>query len=90
MKQENVLFAEKNMSLTSTAKLGLAQNLAVLFSATVPVKVKSVKRLEEKETVYNMTVDKNHNYLIGNNIWSRNCDALRYGTENLGRLSIDL
>lgn len=30
------------------------------------------------EPVYNMTVDKHHNYLIAGNIILKNCDALRY------------
>lgn len=29
--------------------------------------------------VYNMTVEKHHNYLIAGNIILKNCDALRYG-----------
>lgn len=30
------------------------------------------------ETVYNMTVEKHHNYLISGGIILKNCDALRY------------
>lgn len=31
------------------------------------------------QPVYNMTVDKHHNYLIAGNIILKNCDAIRYG-----------
>lgn len=31
------------------------------------------------QPVYNMTVEKHHNYLIAGNIILKNCDALRYG-----------
>lgn len=81
---------EKNLSRTSIVKQKLVQSLVGLFTHTVGVKIESIMKLEKKETVYNMTVEKNHNYLIGNNIWAKNCDALRYGCEKLGKLSIEL
>ena len=40
-------------------------------------KVKSIKKIEN-QPVYNMTVDKYHNYLIQGGVVSKNCDALRY------------
>lgn len=32
-----------------------------------------------RQPVYNMTVEKHHNYLIAGNIILKNCDAIRYG-----------
>lgn len=40
-------------------------------------KVKSIKYIGKKP-VYNMYVDKHHNFLIQGNVVSHNCDALRY------------
>ena len=54
------------------------------------VRVASVNKLDERATVYNMTVDKNHNYMIADGLATSNCDALRYSTEKLGKLSIEL
>lgn len=40
-------------------------------------KVKSITRINN-QPVYNMTVEKYHNYLIQGGVVSKNCDALRY------------
>lgn len=40
-------------------------------------RVKSIKYIG-KQPVYNMTVDKVHNFLIGGDIIAKNCDMLRY------------
>lgn len=45
------------------------------------MKIKSIKRLNKQEPVYNMTVDDVNCYPISkSNIISHNCDALRYAT----------
>ena len=41
------------------------------------MKIKSIKPAGI-EPVYNMTVDKHHNYLIAGGLILKNCDALRY------------
>lgn len=41
------------------------------------MKIKSIKPCGV-EPVYNMTVDKHHNYLIAGGLILKNCDALRY------------
>lgn len=41
------------------------------------MKIKSITPCG-RETVYNMTVDVHHNYLISGGIILKNCDALRY------------
>lgn len=41
------------------------------------MKIKSIKPCGI-EPVYNMTVDKHHNYLIAGGLILKNCDALRY------------
>lgn len=43
----------------------------------VGVKIKSIKRLEEKGPVYCLSATKNGNF-IANGIIVKNCDALRY------------
>lgn len=40
-------------------------------------KVKSIKKIGN-QAVYNMTVDKYHNYIIQGGVVSKNCDAMRY------------
>ena len=62
----------------------------ILVKKTYAEKVASLKKLEQREDVYNMTVEKNHNYIVSGSLVAGNCDALRYGTESLGRLSIEL
>jgi hypothetical protein len=52
------------------------------------VKIKSITRLPKKEDVYNMTVEDNHNYCVCNGAIIKNCDALRYGTEELHKFGI--
>lgn len=40
-------------------------------------KVKSIRYIGKKP-VYNMTVEKYHNFMIQGNVISKNCDSLRY------------
>lgn len=41
------------------------------------MKIKKITHVG-KSDVYNMTVDKYHNYILSNGIVAKNCDALRY------------
>ena len=41
------------------------------------MKIKSIKKVPN-EAVYNLTVDKYHNYLTSSGLVLKNCDALRY------------
>lgn len=48
-----------------------------------PVKVKSIKKVD-KQDVYNMEVEKYHNFSVNGGIIIHNCiDGIRYGTEPL-------
>lgn len=40
-------------------------------------RIKSIKQINN-QPVYNMTVEKYHNYIIQGGVVSKNCDALRY------------
>lgn len=41
------------------------------------MRIKSIKHVG-KQPVYNMTVEKTHNYLLDSGVVSHNCDAARY------------
>jgi hypothetical protein len=41
------------------------------------VKIKSIKKVPN-EAVYNLTINKYHNYLTSSGLVLKNCDALRY------------
>ena len=58
---------------TSTQKPCAVQESAQLRF----VAIKSIKHLG-KQDVYNLTVDKHHNYLVNGGIVSKNCDTDRY------------
>ena len=61
------------MLSTSTQKPCAVQESAQLRF----VAIKSIKHLG-KQDVYNLTVDKHHNYLVNEGIISKNCDTDRY------------
>lgn len=48
------------------------------------VKIKSIKKLPQKENVYNLEVKNHHNFAVNGGFIVHNCiDALRYATEPL-------
>ena len=89
MLREFVQFVEKLLRQTNTIKLKLAQDIAGKFYRVKFVKVKKIRKLDCLQNVYNMTVDVNHNY-IANGIILKNCDALRYGCEELQKFGIQV
>lgn len=46
-------------------------------SGTTKVKIKSIRYIG-KEDVYNMEVDRHHNYSVNGGFIIHNCDAMRY------------
>ena len=42
------------------------------------IKIKSIKKLENKQKVYNLYCKRYHNFLVNGGIVSHNCDGLRY------------
>lgn len=70
-------------------KLGFVQKIVGMFYRRKLVKIKGVRKLDVSQTVYNMTVENNHNY-IGNGIILKNCDALRYGCEDLAKFGVQV
>ena len=71
-------------------KQKLVLKIVQIFSDTKTVKIKSITELSEKEIVYNLTVDVNHNYAVNDGMIIKNCDALRYGTEELHKFGIQV
>lgn len=51
--------------------------------------VKSVTETDDFEDVYNMTVDEHHNF-VANGVVVKNCDALRYGCEDLSKFGVQV
>ena len=52
------------------------------------MKIKSIKKVPN-EAVYNLTVDKYHNYLTSSGLVLKNCDALRYFCVNFTYSSVN-
>ena len=75
------------MNVTNMIRLKLAQIVVVLFYRKKLVKVNRIEKLGI-EDVYNMTVDKNHNYCVCDGTIIKNCDALRYGCEELQKFGV--
>ncbi len=48
------------------------------------MKIKSIKKVPN-EAVYNLTINKYHNYLTSSGLVLKNCDALRYFCVNFTR-----
>ena len=73
MKQEYVQNVEMSSVAINTQKQFVAQN-------TAPVNFVGIKGIKKigKADVYNMTVEKYHNYIVNNGIISKNCDSDRY------------
>ena len=47
------------------------------------VKIKAVRKLDERQPVFNMEVEETHNFITKNGIILHNCyDSLRYGLIN--------
>ena len=79
MKLENASIAEKNLYQANIAKGELAQEHASIRL----IKVKSIKPIGRHD-VYNMEVDKYHNFSVNGGIIVHNCiDSIRYATEQV-------
>ena len=77
MKLENANIVEKNLDQANIAKGELAQEHASIRL----IKVKSIKPIGRHD-VYNMEVDKYHNFSVNGGIIVHNCiDSIRYATE---------
>ena len=74
LSQKIVKFVEKNIKHTSLQN----QNTAMLIAS---------KKLLEKEDVYNLTVENDHNY-YANKILVKNCDAMRYALSTYVRQNL--
>ena len=90
MKKESVNAAENSFLRTGIIKQKLARFIVAWFSDTKSVKVKAVRKLHERQDVYNMTVEKNHNYSVCGGAIIKNCDALRYACEDLSRFGMQV
>lgn len=71
-------------------KSRLVRRIAARFFRIETVKVKSVRKLSCKEDVYNINVDVNHNYCVADGMVVKNCDALRYGCEDLSKFGVQV
>ena len=53
------------------------QDFAPEHAQLIGIKIKSIKKLDNREDVYCLSAQKNRN-MLANDIVVRNCDALRY------------
>lgn len=51
------------------------------------IKIKSIKKLEEKQDVYNMQVENYHNYSVEGGLIIHNCDSLIYATDYIRNIN---
>lgn len=77
MKQENVLFVEKNISVTNTVK---KQNVTIAH----PTSIKKIG----KEDVYNLEVKHTHNFIANGIVVHNSIDAMRYALAVMKKIGI--
>lgn len=78
MKKEHALYVGTNSQQTNIQKQKHVPQNVTQNQDYKLCKIKSIKKLSKQEDVYNMEVDKHHNYSVNGGIILHNCDALRY------------